>query len=254
MTAKHKGNRKPRMPVEFVAQADAAIARHRKRGWVPDVLERENCWECPYSDDDKDRWWALIFEVLGTRQTAVVDVFWTQLCGLLGKDWNADKGGWITDEKQIRTLLAMMSAMKPRNEAEAAYAAQLCALHISAMKLGGANASSWGPDPRTAAVLNKTVRAYGDGLLNLQRLQGKGRKSVQVIKVETHRHDHKHIHLEGVTKNGEQPDATGAKFIETSAPLPGENAGGKVVPLPSREEQEGLSDARRRARKRGAKG
>lgn len=242
------------MPVEFVPEADAAIARHRKRRWVPEVLERENCWECPYVDEDKDRWWALVFDILGTRQTAVVDVFWTQLCGLLDKDWQAEKGGWITDEKQIRTLLSMMAAMKPCNEAKAAYAAQLCALHVSAMKLGGAIASTWSPDPRTAAVLNKTVRAYGDGLLNLQRLKGKGRKSVQIIKVETHRHDHKHIHLEGVAKNREQPDATGARVVETSASLPGENAGGQVVPLPSREGQEGLPDARRSAGKRSSKG
>ncbi len=240
--------------MEFIAQANAAIARHRRRRFVPNVLERENCWECPYADEDKDRWWALVFDILGTRQTAVVDVFWTQLCGLLGKAWQAEKGGWITDEKQIRTLLSMMAAMRPHNEAESAYAAQLCALHISAMKLGAAIASTWTPDPRTAAVLNKTVRAYGEGLLNLQRLRGMGQKSVQIIKVETHRHEHKHLHMEGVAKNGEQPDATGTKTVEGSASLPSENAGGRVLPYPSRDGQESLPDARRRAGKRGAKG
>src|SRR5918994_2209140 len=133
---------KPRMPDEFIAAADAAIAKHRKRKWSPEIRDTGEAWECPYADEDADRWWALLFEIFGTRQSAVVDVFFSQLQQLAGKNWRANSG-WITDEKDMRTLFSIIASLKPRNEAEAAYAAQLCALHMSAMKLGEAIGNSW---------------------------------------------------------------------------------------------------------------
>ena len=238
-------NDKPRMPAEFIAQADAAIARHRKRKWTPEICDTGQAWDCPYSDHDRARWWALLFEVFGTRQAAVVDVFFSQLQLIVPKTWQAESG-WITDEKEMRTLFSIIASLKPRNEAEAAYAAQLCALHISAMKLGQAIGSSWGGDARTVAVLNKTVRAYGDGLLNFQRLRGRGLKTVQVIKVETHRHDHKHIHLEGDGKIGGQPHATGAPLLEAGAEMPGPDEVRTVLPVPGCQGDASVPNARRK--------
>lgn len=225
---------KPRMPRDFVTQADAAIARHRKRKWAPEIVDAGDGWDCPYADEDRDRWWALLFEIFGTRQSAVVHVFFDQLQELTPKRWKAESG-WISDEKVMRTLLSVVAALKPRNEAEAAYASQLCALHLSAMKLGEAVGQTWGGDARTIAVLNKTVRAFGDGLLNFQKLQGRVRRSVQVIKVETHRHEHKHVHLEGGSQFGGQPHATGASLLETSAEVPSEGSFRTSVSSPSRE-------------------
>lgn len=220
---------RPRMPAEFVEAADAAIARHRKRKWAPEIWDTGEAWECPYAQEDHDRWFALLFEIFGTRQAAVVDVFFAQLQEFAGKNWKS-QGGWITDEKEMRTLFSIIASLKPRNEAEAAYAAQLCALHMAAMKLGQSMGSTWGGDPRTIAVLNKTVRAFGEGLLNFRRMQGKGRRTVQVIKVETHRHEHKHKHLEGGSQFGGQPHATGASLLEAGTPMPSARAVRSALP------------------------
>lgn len=225
---------KPRMPKEFIAAADSAIARHRKRKWAPEICDTGEAWECPYAEEDHDRWFALLFEIFGTRQAAVVDVFFSQLQQLAGKNWRAESG-WITDEKEMRTLFSIIASLKPRNEAEAAYAAQLCALHMAAMKLGETMGKTWGGDPRTIAVLNKTVRAFGDGLLNFRRLRGRGQKTVQVIRVEAHRHDHKHVHIEGGTEFGGQPQATGAPLLEGSTKMPGKGSIRQAVPRSGRE-------------------
>lgn len=251
---------KPRMPVEFIVAADEAIARHRKRKWTPEIRDTGEAWECPYADEDQDRWWALLFQIFGTRQSAVIDVFFAQIQQLLGKSWSAEKG-WITDEKEMRNLFSIISSLKPRNEAEAAYAAQLCCLHISAMKLGQVVGSTWGADARTVAVLNKTVRAYGEGLLNFQKFRGGG--SRQRITVRKHsQHEHKHIHLhQGGGENGNQPhgprDTRSAEIktaLETSggAALPCPNPSEHVVHVPGHEREEAMPRARRRPRVRRA--
>ena len=174
-------------------------------------------------------------------------MFFEQLGALCGSTWSAEWEQWAANEGELRSLFAIVQSLKPRNEAEAAYAAQLAALHFTAMKLArGANRYQDG-DARTAAILNKTVRAYGDGLLNMQRLKGKGRKTVQVIKVETHRHDHRHVHIEGGSvENGGQPHTKPADGIAKLCALPSQDPLAAVVPLPCRKGQTSLPDARGR--------
>lgn len=243
------------MPAHLAPQADAAIVRHRKRQWVPEIEQGKDGWHSPFARQDDDRWWALLFEIFGTRQTAVVNMFFEQLGALCGATWRAEWEQWTANEAELRSLFAIVQSLKPRNEAEAAYAAQLAALHFTAMKLArGANRYQDG-DTRTTAILNKTVRAYGDGLLIMQRLKGKGRKTVQVIKVETHRHDHRHVHVDGgSTESGGQPHTKPTDSVTGLRALPSESPDGTIMPISGREGQARLPNARRDKGQRGSDG
>lgn len=258
--------RKPRMPEVLRPLADAALARVRKMGAVPMVWEmpedvksgaqgsRCSGWFlCPYDKQDEDRWYGLIMEIFGTRNEAVAHMFMVQLAALCDKNWQAP-GGWHTDEVQMTQLLTIIHDLKPRNTAEAGLAAQLCALHLSAMKLGSAIAQTWSPDPRTVAIMAKTARAYSDGLITMERLKGRANKSRQTIKVEKHTHTHQHIHLEGEAKFGGQAHAKAARAVAELRSLSGPSTGGEVLPGPGRQRQARLPHARGRNGDRGAQG
>ena len=147
-------------------------------------------------------------------------------------------------------LLVLIHDMRPRNAAEAALAAQLCALHLSMMKLGAAQSHTWGGDPRTVAVMAKTTRAYADGLMTLEKLKGRANRTRQTIKVEKHTHTHQHIHLEGDANFGGQPHAKAAAAVAELRSLSGPNPGGEALQSPCGEKQAGLPNARRQRRAR----
>lgn len=225
------------------------IEDHRKRGLTP-----------PYDNQaDKERWWAMFFAMLGTRQAAVVDMFFRQLMALVPDVWDEGRKEWVADIEQTRAMFGLIQAMKPKDVAQAALAAQLVALHLNNMKLAAGISSYSMGDARTAATMARVTRAYADGLLALQKLQGKVRKSKQTIRVETHNHHQQHIHYEtgGGPDFGGRADATNAaargEIIECAA-LPGSNKARPALPLAGSKGQARLPDARRRQGKRGAKG
>ena len=212
------------MHPDLARQADAVIERQHKRPFMPPMAhDKDFAFVPPYrSERDKDRWWALFFDALGTRQCAVVTMFIRQLESLVDQCWRDDWQQWTADEEQMIAGFALIQSLKPRNIAEAALAAQLYALHLSNMRLArGANRYQDG-DARTTATLARSIRAYGDGLMTMRKLKGKGARSVQVIKVQTHRHNHQHIHLEGGFNNGGQAQAKAADAIAELRSLSGE--------------------------------
>jgi hypothetical protein len=251
--------RKPRMPEVLRALGDAALTRIRKNSAAPMIWEMPKEGEsaswasgwfvCPYAKQDEDRWFGLVMSIFGTRQEVVAHMFMTQLAALCDRNWKAPEG-WRTDEVQMTQLLVLIHDMRPRNASEAALAAQLCALHLSMMKLGAAQAHTWGGDARAVAIMAKTSRAYADGLMALEKLKGRANKTRQTIKVEKHTHTHQHIHLEGDEKFGGQPHAKATDLIAKLRSLPSSNEGGEIVRFPSGEGEAGLQDARRRKSRR----
>src|SRR5438105_1971196 len=68
------------MPDVLRPLAEAAIKRHKKRPYAPDVVtqpEQRYLQEltCPYRDEDHDLWSALLLECFGTRVFAVGQCF-----------------------------------------------------------------------------------------------------------------------------------------------------------------------------------
>ena len=251
---------KPRMPAVLVPMADAAIERMRKRPAVPLIAQDKGAWVSPYAKQDDERWTALLFDTFGTRQRATVDMFFNQLQQLLESRWVEEWEQWVVDGDGLAALLSMVRAMRPRNEAEAAYAAQLVGLHMATMKLAsGSMRYSYG-DPRSVAIIAKATRAFGDGLANMRRLKGKGGRSTQIIRVEKHEHKHVHYHGGG-SDNGGQAQApsyrantatqTGRCEERPALPSPRED-NGKVVPFSRCKGEAGVPDARGSETKRSA--
>jgi hypothetical protein len=212
-------------PEELERRGSTALAKHERRGaFVPDIALTEKGWGSPYRGELNDHWWALFFDMLGTRQEAIVVGFLQQLYDLVGGDkWDETLGKKVTSIDGLRAALAQIQGMNVQNEAQLAYAAQLVALHLASMRLARGAVCYLHGDSRSVAVLAKATRAYGDGLLNLQRLQGKGpKKSHQTYRVERHVHNHQHVHLAGgAGQNGGQPHATSdAAGTESGAALP----------------------------------
>jgi hypothetical protein len=243
------------MPRELAVLADAAIQRHHKRKFVPALVQDQVGWDCPYAADDESRWWALLFDMFGTRSAATVTMFLDHLSELLEASWNEDWRQWVVaDPGNMVALLTMIQSMGVKNEAEAGLAAQLVALHLNAMKLSKGALRSHGGDARSVAILSKAARAYSDGLRSLSELQGKRRSSKQTIRVESHKHVHQHVHFEGgAGENGGQPHAQPpARVVEASATLPSQGSNGEALSIAGSSGQARLSDARRRQGKRSA--
>ncbi len=213
--------------------------------------------EAPYDNrPDKDRWWALFFTMLGTRQAAVVDMFIGQLQQLVPDRWDEKKGCWRGNQEDTRAMFGMIQSMKPKTVAQAALAAQLVALHFNTMKLAAGISSYSMGDARTAATIARCTKAYAEGMLALQKLQGKARKSKQTITVETHHHHHQHIHYEtgGSPINGGQAQGTERGAIVQCATLPSPDEAGHLLPGRSHAGKACLPVPRRGQGKRGTEG
>jgi len=75
-------------------------------------------------------------EAFGTRSYAVMWAFMEQLQALCpDKWWDEDARQWRMNEVTFNAVLAMVNSVKPRNEMEAALAAQMTAVHLLTMKV-----------------------------------------------------------------------------------------------------------------------
>ena len=245
--------RKRKLPIGMQALGDAALDEMYLRPAAPRILiekAKDDGWAfgCPY-EPGKDcknlnRWEALLFQAFGTRSSGVMNHFLSVFTKLVGNGvWDEERKAWMPRQDDFDAILCMVHSLAPENEAQAAYAAQLCALHLSAMKLGETCSHSYA-DERTRAVMNKTVRAYGDGLERMARLQGKlqPRAVNQTIEVRYYDHrDQRSIHIAGgAGQIGGQPHgADGGALIPRPA-LPSPQSGGAAVPVPSGEGKAGL--------------
>jgi hypothetical protein len=163
----------------------------------------------------------------------VIGTFLGQLEALCRKShWDEEAKQWRLDEHQFNAVLALVSNLKPRNEMEAAFAAQMVAVHLLTMKVS-AFAIRHEYDTRTAATVCKLARTFTLQMEALQSMRGKKRTARQSIKVRKELHQHIHYHR-GEGQSDGQPHGRKAATIDQCEALPSEDEGRRIVPLPSR--------------------
>ena len=188
-------------------------------------------WTSPHNEPDL--WGLQLADAFGTRSRAVISTFLAQLSELCGEThWDDEAKQWRLDENAYSAALAMVNSIKPRNEMEAALAAQMVAIHLMQMKVA-ARAIKFDYDTKTAAVAGKLARTFAMQLETLQRLRGKQKTTRQSIRVKKELHQHVHYHRGDAGTDG-QPQATRARKPEELPALPSTDESGEVVPLASR--------------------
>lgn len=246
---------KKRMPAKLRAKADQAKQRHQKRAIAPDVAVKVTPtgwdYENPYRAADEPAWWALFYEAFGTRHGGVASTFIEHLARLCSWSFDMEKG-WQPKEGELQTAISIVQSMKPRNESEAALAAQAVALHFASMKLGRFIGTVTYPDARSVASLAAVSKAYAGTLETNQKL--KGRKTARqriTVHHERHVHHHQHVHVEegGANSGGQSHAPTlgeGSSRIEHGRALSGPDQGGRIVLLPCGSGSPSLPDAWRK--------
>lgn len=251
---------KPPMPKAIRPFVDKARERHKRRPPHPGVEVVDaggGRWTFGAPHRDFEEWEVQIFDAFGTRSKSACLFFLEQLSAFCPGTLDAN-GRWRPNEHTLNAILAIVSGARPRNEMEAAHAAQMVAVHLMAMKTSAmalkALEVDW-LDHRTIAVasnLGRTFSAQGDTLLKM-----KGRTARQKITVKYERHDHhhehKHIHAdieEGVQDFGGRPheprNRAPAIEHESRPALPGPDPAGDSVPVSGGAGSETLSPPRRR--------
>lgn len=235
---------------------EKARARTLKRSHAPfmEINIDENGeakWDWPFQENGKD-WKYLIIDAFGTRHGNIAAVFVNQLVALCDRGtWSEEHQRWYPDDVELSALMAIVAAYRPRNEAQAALAAQIAATHLLTMKIAK-RVSDYPYDTRMISAYAKLARTSAAQAEAMMAIKGKRRTSSQSITVshEKHVHHHQHVHVEGgVEENGSQPHASvdGGTDKNGSRPaLLGDDATGQVVPLRSGEGQTGLPHARRK--------
>ena len=196
---------KPGLPDNLRALALAARARVQKLPAVGPIVAEQGpnhgYLESPYAEDDWELWACLLLDAFGTRSPNVANAFMSQLADLCPDVW-LDGECQGLDAYKFELVVAIVKAMKPRNEAEAALACQAAALHLATMKVGSRLSQSSYVDPRSAASLAMLGKAYARQLETLSAMQGTRKSVRQVIRVEknvtlNYSRDEKHFHLRG---------------------------------------------------------
>ena len=219
-----------------------------KRPYPPNIMLEpagfdEEHWTSPHSDENL--WTLQLAAAFGTRSLAALTTFMDQLEALCGRNiWDEEAGQWRLDENEFSAALAMVNSIKPRNEMEAALAAQMVAVHLMTMK-ASARALKYDDDTKTAAVAGKLARTFVMQLEALHAIKGKRRTTRQTIKVLKELHQHVHYHR-GEDGNAGQPHGPPAEFNDGRTALPSPEQGGQSVSLSGDEGQGALQAARRR--------
>ena len=256
-------NRKPAMPAKLRERGAAAVVRHQGRPIAPEVemTAAEGKWSygSPYRPADELAWCALLYEAFGTRQRAVANVFVTQLAQLCSSTWDDEAQAWRPDEQQLQTAIALVQSLAPKDEAQAALAAQAVAIHFATMKLAHSVIKHSWTDARSMASLAALGKTYVRQLEAMQGLKGKRVSRQRItVKNERHMHNHQHVHVAGgARKNGGQAHEgnerrDGGDGVDPT--VRGQDAAGNVVPLCGSERTLALPQARRGERIGRAKG
>lgn len=253
---------RPPMPDALRSMAEAAIVRHTRRRAPPETVTKpeQRYYEnltCPYREDDEELWMALLLECFGTRVHAVAQHFFRQLEALVPLVFYEGEDRDRRDEEALRTALAIVYSLKPRNEAEAALAAQYVALHFAAMKSAAYALRYTNIDTRSAASLAALAKAAASHFA-LLRGGPKNRAIKQTIRVERvyidNREQHVHAGREGGRESGGQAHAERGERARARPLLPSPDEGGDIMSLSPGEGPEPMPPARGRERIRSAKG
>ncbi|WP_295635918.1 hypothetical protein [Novosphingobium sp.] len=214
---------------------DRALARPIPPGIIlePAGFDKEH-WTSPHNDPGL--WQLQLADAFGTRSASVIAMFLAQLQSLVGEShWDDEAQQWRLDENEYSAALALVNSVKPRNELEAALAAQMVAIHLLTMKVA-ARAIKYDYDTRTAATAAKLARTFAMQMDSLRANRTKNTTARQSIKVRKETHQHIHYHR-GDDKNGSQAQGRATRAIDECTALPSPNESGRVVSLPSREGQ-----------------
>jgi hypothetical protein len=266
-----KPGKKP-LPAPLQGAVAKAKRRHGKRWPAPeiDIVANGDGWDFESPYDDEDAWWKLIGDAFGTCSKAVVTVFISQLSRLVGTNWIApegpeERGSLVPDDLELMAALSIVASLKPKNEAEAAFAASIVATHFAAMRMGAEVARRSCIDARTVAALAAINRSYAQQTAAFHQMRGRKGSKNQVITVrkEIRYYDNRQVHLgEGGGNRGSGPHDTaevracarGSGRPPERPALPSPDEGGEVVLFPCGEGEAGLPQARRGQRIRRAKG
>ena len=243
---KRKARNRPAPSPELVVWAERAEKRLLARPYPPGIMlepagfNKEH-WTSPHAD--VGLWQDQLGEAFGTRSKAVITLFLRQLEALCSEDqWDEEAKQWRLDENEFSAALAMVSAIKPRNEMEAALAAQMVSIHLMQMKCA-ARAIRFEHDTQTASVAAKLARTFVMQTQALQALRGRPKTARQSIKVMKELHQHVHYHR-GAGESDGQPQATPAGQPEELRALPSPDETGNTVPHASRKREANVPDAR----------
>ncbi len=189
----------------------------------------------------------MICDALGTRSEATALTFLNHLVQLCELDWHPDDqnggGEWVPDECQLNMILNLVSGIRPKNEMQAALAAQMVAVHLMMMEVSERCLRSYKcADPHLLSAASKLARTFAIQSETLAKLQGR-KTSRQKITVSYERHEHKHVHMHRGEKEIEgQPhakdgDAPVAALLSDVAPAP-------ALPVAGRPRQDRVPNAR----------
>lgn len=236
---KRRARNRPAPAPELVAGLAKAEARAYARPFPPGIIlepagfDKEH-WTSPHSD--VELWHLQLADAFGTRSRAVITTFMAKLEALCGKShWDDEARQWRLDENALSAALAMVNTIKPRNEIEAALAAQMVAIHLMTMKLA-ARALEFDHDARTAGVAAKLARTYTMQMEVLRANRTKRTTARQSIKVRKETHQHIHYHR-GDDERQRQAHGPADRAIDAIPALPSSDASGRIVSLPSRKGQ-----------------
>jgi hypothetical protein len=221
-----------------------AQARAHARPYPPGIILEpagfdEEHWTAPHSDTNL--WTLQLADALGTRSQAVISAFMAQIEALCGKQgWDEEARQWRLDENEFSAALAMINSIKPKNEIEAAMAAQMVAVHLMQMKTA-AYAIKFSGDWRSAAVAGKLARTFAQQIETLQRLRAPNRTKKQSIKVSKELHHHVHYYdARGARKIEHQPHEPPTLEPGECPALSGPQPHGRIVPRTSRKREAGV--------------
>jgi len=202
---------------------EEARKRHMQRPVSPGVrLEpgpKGYRLESPHRD--LEAWDVQIANAFGTRSHSTFSVFLEQLTELCPLVRDA-KGDLVPCELHLNAALNIVNGVRPRNEMEAALAAQMVAVHFMTMKVSGEALHHGWTDARNAAIAGKLARTFAQQMDTLARQRGRVGK--QTIKVRIERHEHRHVHIgEGGLEKGTQAQAPARRIDRLAAvePEPG---------------------------------
>lgn len=256
----HKSADKPPMPEHMEASAAKAIKRHRKRllspGVAVEVVKIGEPYVVASPHADSAAWEAMVCDAVGTRSVGTAKTFLYQLTELCSQNWHpaeveGEYGQWCPDELELNMVLNMVTGIRPRNELEAAQAAQMVAVHLMTMRVSARALRGAVVVPQDAAIAGKLARTFVMQAEGLSRLRGRKPTTRQTITVrqEKHVHNHQHVHVEGGgLHNGGQPHAAMEGRIsrnDSIAALPSPNQDSSAVPVSRSDGKASVQDARR---------
>lgn len=212
-----------------------ALSRAKARPHPPGIIlepagfENEH-WTSPHSD--VELWTLQLADAFATRSRAVMMTFMDQLQALcVGKAWDEEAHAWRLNENEFSAIIAIVNTVKPRNEIEAALAAQMVGVHLLTMK-ALARALRYEGDGGTAGIASKLARTFTIQMDSLRANRAKSRTARQSIKVRKELHQHVHYHHDrGGAENERQPLEPRACSVGERGALPSPQPGGETVPV-----------------------